>query len=323
MTLPRIICENDTFYHVMNRVCGPKDHFPIDDVVKQKFLDLMNHLLELHGDHIKILSYVIMDNHYHLVLAHDSTKELTEAEVQYRFFNYYNNEKHHLAWQEGFYEKYQTRMQSLSWFIGELDRRLAAWYNAIYHKQLFGKKRRGHFWQNRFKSCVLDSSVAARNCIAYVECNPLRAGLVENPSDYHFSSYGRYKGTGAHPFAENFAHYFLEDEYDNPLSPKDKFSKCIKFLENSLSNRLQLEKDLTEIEAQKAFESSPFETLTRRISYWNDSRIIFCNLKKSDAKENIHAAKIVARKSVHEYKDKLGNIFQPFNWHKLIPEPDS
>jgi hypothetical protein len=42
MSLPRIYYEGDTFYHVVNRVGGEKSYFPFDDVVKQKFLDLMN-----------------------------------------------------------------------------------------------------------------------------------------------------------------------------------------------------------------------------------------------------------------------------------------
>ena len=45
----------------------------------------------------------------------------------------------------------------------------------------------GHFWQARFYSCALDSTHAWR-ALAYVERNPLRAGLVESAEDYAWSS---------------------------------------------------------------------------------------------------------------------------------------
>jgi putative transposase len=48
-------------------------------------------------------------------------------------------------------------------------------------------KRSGHIWQNRFFSCALDEHhlIAA---LAYVERNPVRAGMVEKAWDYPWSS---------------------------------------------------------------------------------------------------------------------------------------
>lgn len=48
-------------------------------------------------------------------------------------------------------------------------------------------KRVGHFWQNRFYSCPLDGASAWR-AAAYVELNPVRAGLAANAWDYPWSS---------------------------------------------------------------------------------------------------------------------------------------
>ena len=95
------------------------------------------------------------------------------------------------------------------------------------------------------------------------------------------------------------------------------------FLEKTFESRLKLEKGLTDLEEEKLLRTSPFETLTRRIRYWNDSRMILCKLRTVEVKANVYEAKLNARKTVHEYKDKMGNIFRPLSWHKLIPEPDS
>ena len=45
----------------------------------------------------------------------------------------------------------------------------------------------GHFWQSRFYSCALDGQ-HAWEALAYVERNPVRAGLVEKAEDYRWST---------------------------------------------------------------------------------------------------------------------------------------
>ncbi len=61
---------------------------------------------------------------------------------------------------------------------------LAKTFNAAHmrYSQYFNKKLRqkGHIWQGRFYSCILDEAhliLAAR----YIERNPVRAGIVEKP----------------------------------------------------------------------------------------------------------------------------------------------
>lgn len=47
--------------------------------------------------------------------------------------------------------------------------------------------RTGHLWQNRFFSCALDSKHLLR-ALAYVELNPVRAGMVQQAEEYEWSS---------------------------------------------------------------------------------------------------------------------------------------
>jgi putative transposase len=64
--------------------------------------------------------------------------------------------------------------------IGEAHRRYTRHIN-------FREGWRGHLWQGRFASCVMDENyliTAAR----YIECNPVRAHLVKYPADYPWSS---------------------------------------------------------------------------------------------------------------------------------------
>lgn len=67
---------------------------------------------------------------------------------------------------------------------------------AQYVHRLHG--REGHFWQNRFYSCPLDEA-HARNAAAYVELNPVRAGMAAHAWDYPWSSAGAHCGTQCAP----------------------------------------------------------------------------------------------------------------------------
>jgi len=51
-------------------------------------------------------------------------------------------------------------------------------------------RRTGTLWEGRFKSCVIDAEEYLLTCYRYIELNPVRAGMVESPSDYAWSSYG-------------------------------------------------------------------------------------------------------------------------------------
>lgn len=54
----------------------------------------------------------------------------------------------------------------------------------------------GHFWQDRFKSFLVEQDDYLLVCGKYIELNPVRAGMVEHPGEYSHSSYGFYvKGT--------------------------------------------------------------------------------------------------------------------------------
>jgi putative transposase len=56
-------------------------------------------------------------------------------------------------------------------------------------------KRTGTLWEGRFKSCVVDAEDYLLVCQRYIELNPVRAGMVNAPGDYPWSSY-RANGLG-------------------------------------------------------------------------------------------------------------------------------
>ncbi|MCX6873462.1 MAG: hypothetical protein NTW21_06590 [Verrucomicrobia bacterium] len=57
-------------------------------------------------------------------------------------------------------------------------------------------ERTGAWWESRFKSVLVEDGVASRTVAAYIDLNPVRAGMVEDPADYRWSSYGEAMGGG-------------------------------------------------------------------------------------------------------------------------------
>jgi len=56
------------------------------------------------------------------------------------------------------------------------------------------EKRTGSLWEGRYKSSTISTNEYLLSCCRYVELNPVRAGIVADPKDYHWSSYGSKTG---------------------------------------------------------------------------------------------------------------------------------
>ncbi len=74
-------------------------------------------------------------------------------------------------------------MHDLSEFMKMLLQRFSSWFNRTH-------QRTGRLWEQRFKSVLVEDGVAARTMAAYIDLNPVRAGICEDPADYRWSSYG-------------------------------------------------------------------------------------------------------------------------------------
>jgi hypothetical protein len=82
-------------------------------------------------------------------------------------------------------------MSSLSEFVREIKVGFARYYNRKHN-------RRGYLWGDRFKSVIVDKGETLINCLAYIDLNPLRAGIVSRPEDYRWNSLGHHLQTNNH-----------------------------------------------------------------------------------------------------------------------------
>ena len=114
---------------------------------------------------------------------------------------------------------------SISRTIQYVGRHYVTYVNATYG-------RSGTLWEGRHKGCVISSEEYLLACMRYIELNPVRAGMIERPMDYRWSSYrsnaagikdrlvtahGLYEALGATPTERQHAYREL---FSQALDPK-------------------------------------------------------------------------------------------------------
>ncbi len=178
-------------YHLYNRVSGTSSDRPFGRAEKEKFVQLLHKLDEYYL--VKPLSYVVMSNHFHLVVYAPGSLPSAE-EVCRRYEAYYPGRR--LDPHDPMVQVHAHRMVDISWLMHDLQQQFTCWFNRTRPVH-----RRGSLWAERFKHTLLGDGRAAWGCIQYIEMNPVRARMVKHPSDYRFCSFGAWAATGMHPFA--------------------------------------------------------------------------------------------------------------------------
>ena len=150
---------------------------------------------------VRVLTWCMMSNHFHILVEIPEAPEdrgrlwsdekfLKHVSCLY-FGEYYaaiSNELRNLRKKgrerdvEEFRDRFFDRMWDLSRFMHDLKRRFAQWFNRE-------NDRDGHLWAEKFKSVLVESGHAARIVGAYIDLNPVRAGIVKDPKDYRWCGY--------------------------------------------------------------------------------------------------------------------------------------
>lgn len=99
-----------------------------------------------------------------------------------------------------------------------VGRTYVRWFNARH-------QRTGTLFEGRFRSSVVDSDRYALTCTRYIELNPVRAGLVEAPGEFRWSSFRHNVGIQPHPLVtEHAAMWALGNTpFDRQLSYRATF----------------------------------------------------------------------------------------------------
>lgn len=204
MPQPRktLVCAEITpYYHITTR-CVRRAFLCGEDQLTGRCFEHRRQWVE---DRIRLLSsifavdvcaYAVMNNHYHLVvkLNPDEARQWSDLEVLKRWRTifkgplliqkYAKQDTLSLAeWQtvQSILAVYQQRLGDISWFMKCLNESIARKANAE-------DEVTGHFWEARFSSQALCTEEALLTCMAYVDLNPVRAGMASTPEDSRYTS---------------------------------------------------------------------------------------------------------------------------------------
>ena len=218
-------------YHCVSRVVNRE--WVLGELEREKQRTIMRMIENFSG--CRVLAYCFMSNHFHLLLevAPMPAGGLTDAELLTRLRAIYNedqvagvadelqmarrqlvegtgqgesngevngdaniesngneiNREWAMAVVSAIHARFTYRMHDLSEFMKGFVQRYTQWHNKVH-------QRTGRLWEDRFKSVIVEDGAASRTIAAYIDLNPVRAGLVKDPADYRWSSYGEAVGGG-------------------------------------------------------------------------------------------------------------------------------
>ena len=183
-------------YHCVSRVVWRE--MAMDDSEKEQFVRMIRKWEAF--AQVKVLTFCIMTNHFHLLVEvpERPTQAPTDAalldhlgliyggrklaEIRWELEHHRSQGNHQAA--EALRQRFLRRMWDLSCFMKDLKQEYTVWWNRRH-----GKK--GHLWERRFRSVLVEDGHAARVVAAYIDLNPVRAGMAAVPEAYRWSGWGQ------------------------------------------------------------------------------------------------------------------------------------
>ena len=201
MSSPRILGEpsrETNYYHTMSRIIERRFVFK-NPVAAAKLRQIIFNQAAMSG--VRVLTYTIMSNHFHLLLAVDEPEEnrkklddeailkrlsyvtrkesLMEIRQTLQLLKQHSPERAYLEYRQ----RLLARMWDLSVFMKELKQRFSQWFNRR-------QRRRGPVWEDRFKSVLVEGEEHLLTAMAaYIDLNAVRAGIVGDPKEYRWCGY--------------------------------------------------------------------------------------------------------------------------------------
>ena len=193
--------QTTPYYHCISRcvrrafLCG-RDRYSGKNFShrKQWILDRIKHLSSVFA--IDVCAYAIMSNHFHLVLHIDVDQagDWTFDEVIDHWMALYKGPEVAQKYKAGaplygfeqdalsdLVDVWRARLSDLSWYMRCLNETIARMANKE-------DNCTGRFWEGRFRSQALLDEAALVSCMAYVDLNPIRAGMSESLAESEFTS---------------------------------------------------------------------------------------------------------------------------------------
>ena len=195
MRKARIKNEGEGWYHIVSRTAFQLFKFNNGD--RGVFVRMMRRVAAFSG--VEVLNFCVMSNHFHILLHVPKPAEITGEELLRRVAILYGHD--YAKWLDGHWKalrkgrrasqvgreqaQLKRRMGDMSEFMKTFKQRYSIWYR---HQH---EGFTGTLWEGRYKSVILQGSAATLSAVsAYIDLNPVRARMVDDPAKYKWSGYG-------------------------------------------------------------------------------------------------------------------------------------
>jgi REP element-mobilizing transposase RayT len=240
--------------------------FPLGDIEKDFMVDIIRRYSKLYL--LEILGFCIMGNHFHLLVKMFPEYKFSDKDIKKRYVDLYGDDR---AFAYGQVPSLREKLSNLSEFVREIKVGFARYYNRRHN-------RRGYFWGDRFKSVIVEKGETLINCLAYIDLNPLRAGLVDRPEEYRWNSLGYHIQTGN---KGNFLSLDFGLQEFGILDSKERLRGYRRYVyeagavdRSEILQRKVIKEVVVEKERKKAFKFSRVDRFRYRTRYFSDSGII-------------------------------------------------
>ena len=258
------ISDETAVYHVMSRTA--LDGFPLGDVEKDFMLDLIRWYAGLYL--VEILGFCLMGNHFHLLVKMFPEYKFTDEEIKKRYEEFYGDDR---TFSYGQVPSLREKLSNLSEFVREIKVGFTRYYNRRHN-------RRGYFWGDRFKSVIVEKGETLVNCLAYIDLNPLRAGIVSRPEEYRWNSLGYHIQTGN---KDNFLSLDFGLQEFGIMDAKQRLRGYRRYVyeagavdRSEFGQRKVIGEMVVEKERKKEFKINKVDRFRYRTRYFTDSGII-------------------------------------------------
>ena len=251
-------------YHVMSHTA--LDGFPFGDVEKDELVKIIQKFSALFF--VEVFGFCIMDNHFHLLIQMFPEHNYKDEEIRKRCKAHYGED---FEVSDEQIVDYRVKLSSLANYMKEIKQAFSWYYN---HRH----NRRGTLWGERFKSVIVENGETLINCLAYIDLNPLRAGIVDRPEEYRWNSLGYHIQTSNQ---DNFLSTDFGLKEFNVKSENERIRRYRRYVYEAGAinepgkGRAKVIKDkVLEKERKRDFALSRNDRFRNRTRYFTDSGII-------------------------------------------------
>jgi REP element-mobilizing transposase RayT len=251
-------------YHVISRTA--LDGLPFGPVEKDRFVSILRRFARIYFT--EILGYAVMDNHVHILVRMLPDRNFSDQDIEARYKLYYGEDA---VFPVGRIDHFRKKWANLSEFVREVKQTFSRYYNKV-------KGRKGTLWGERFKSVIVERGETLIHCLAYIDLNAVRAGIVTRPENYRWCSLGYHSQTGNRDG-------FLSTDFGlvefGEMDETERFRRYRRYVYEAGAlarrdgkSRNVIDKAILEKERERNFESARTARFMNRTRYFTDSGII-------------------------------------------------